>query len=132
MSTKSLLHQAKLNEWISRFADQKASGLSVTEWCVQNNLSTYKYFYWKRILKEEAIEQVLPEIVPLTMPPVSNPIIPSVYTPVTEVASATRATCTSNTSTSFAKLSIGDVSIELDSSAPEAFICSLIKAVRHA
>lgn len=67
MSTKSMLHQARLNEWASRFADQKSSGLTVTEWCKQANLSEHKYFYWKRLLKEEAIEQVLPDIVPLAI-----------------------------------------------------------------
>ena len=70
MSTKSLLHRAKSNEWASRFADQKTSDLSVTEWCKQNNLTEYKYYYWRRLLKEEAIEQVLPDIVPLAMPSV--------------------------------------------------------------
>lgn len=68
MSTKSLLHQAKLSEWASRFADHKASGLSVTEWCKENNLPQYKYFYWKRQLKEEVTLQALPEIVPLAIP----------------------------------------------------------------
>ena len=72
MSTRSMLHQAKLHEWASRFADQKSSGLTVTEWCKLNNLSEYKFFYWKRQLKEEAIEQVLPEIVPLSLPSAQN------------------------------------------------------------
>ncbi len=91
MSTKSLLHQAKLNEWISRFADQKASGLTVAEWCKQNSLSEYKYFYWKRLLKEEAIEQALPDIVPLAMP--SAPINPTQVIPGTsELASESSAT----------------------------------------
>ena len=134
MSTKSLLHQAKLNEWISRFADQKASGLTVTEWCIQNNLSKYKYFYWKRLLKEEAIEQALPDIVPLAMP--SSPMNPTqVITGSSELASAssaTRASYTSFASSSCARLFINGICIELDSSAPESFIKSIIKAVRYA
>ena len=44
MSTKTLLHQARLNEWAVRITDQKSSGLSVTEWCQRNNLSKYKFF----------------------------------------------------------------------------------------
>ena len=44
MSTKSLLHQARLNEWAFRCADQKANGFSVTGWCEQNNLSKHKLF----------------------------------------------------------------------------------------
>lgn len=130
MSTKSLLHQAKLNDWASRFADQKASGLSVTDWCKQNNLTEYKYYYWKKLLKEEAIEQALPDIVPLAMPSV-----PKNKTQVSELASetsASRASCTSFASNTCARLYINGICIELDSSAPEAFIINLIKAVRHA
>ena len=68
MSTRSMIHQAMLTEWATRIADQKESGLSVSEWCKLNNLTEHKYFYWKRQLKEEAVEQALPEIVPLAMP----------------------------------------------------------------
>ena len=134
MSTKSILHKAKLNEWASRFADQKASGLTVTEWCKQNNLSEYKYFYWKRLLKEEAVEQVLPDIVPLAMP--STPVDPTQVIPRTsELAcesSASRASCASFTSSPCARLFINGICIEIDSSAPESFIKSIIKAVRYA
>ena len=76
MSTKSLLHQARLNEWLKHFVDHKASGLSVTDWCLQNNIIKYKFFYWKRLLKDEAITQMLPKIVPLAMP-ASVPAVPS-------------------------------------------------------
>lgn len=43
MSSKSIIHQARLNEWESRIADQKNSGLSGSEWCRQNNLSKDRY-----------------------------------------------------------------------------------------
>lgn len=134
MSTKSILHQAQLNEWASRFADQKSSGLSVSEWCKQNGLTKYKYFYWKRLLKEEAIEQVLPDIVPLAMPSVSPSVSPAVhsYSEVASDNSATRATCASFAPNTCARVLINGVCIELDSSASEPFIRSLIKAVRHA
>ena len=36
MSAKTILHQAMLNEWVARIAEQKASGLNVSEWCIQN------------------------------------------------------------------------------------------------
>ncbi len=52
MSSKSIIDQAKLANWASLFSDQKASGLSVTEWCLQNSISKNKFFYWKRKLKD--------------------------------------------------------------------------------
>lgn len=130
MSTKSILHQAKLNEWASRFADQKSSGLSVAEWCERNNLSQYKFFYWKRQLKEEAIQQVLPEIVPLTMPSVQTN--ETLAVPTSTVGSETCASCATFTSNLCARLYINGICIELDSSANELFISNIIKAVRHA
>ena len=135
MSTKSLLHQARLNEWLKHFADHKASGLSVTDWCLQNNISKYKFFCWKRLLKDEAVTQMLPEIVPLTMP-ASVPAVPSepAQLSTTDTTSATRATrvsCTTFTPNSYARVYINGMTIELDSTAPEHFMCSLIKAVRY-
>ena len=47
MNSHQKLHQALLSEWASRFADQKASGLTVRDWCSQDNLSIHKYNYWK-------------------------------------------------------------------------------------
>ena len=136
MSTKSLLHQALLNEWASRFADHKASGLSVAEWCKENNLSQYKYFYWKRQLKEEVTIQALPEIVPLAMPstPANDSDVSSNphASDVTGATGATCATCASFPSNPCARVLINGMTIELDSSASEIFITNLIKAVRHA
>ena len=130
MSTRSMLHQAKLNEWAKRLSDQKESGLPVMEWCKLNNISKYQYFYWRRQLKEEALEQVLPEIVPLAMPSAPSPsqIIPT----TSEVARESCASCASFAPNSSARILINGISIEIDSSAPETFIRSLIKAVRHA
>ena len=62
MNAKQKLHQAHLREWAARFADQKASGLTVRTWCEQNDLSIHKYNYWKHLLKEEVVDQVLPDI----------------------------------------------------------------------
>ena len=74
MNTKEKLHQLHLNEWVARFSEQKASGLTVRQWYDQNNFSIHTYNYWKHLLKEELASQVLPDIVPLSIPePVSIP-----------------------------------------------------------
>lgn len=43
MNTKQKLHQLHLNEWTSRFTDQKSSDLTVSQWCEQNNYSIHTY-----------------------------------------------------------------------------------------
>ena len=67
MSTRSIINQAKLREWTSRFAYQKASSLTIADWCQQNGISRHSCFYWKRKLKDEVVSQALPEIVPLSI-----------------------------------------------------------------
>ena len=62
MSTKSTIHQAHLNEWVIRLSDQKSSGLTVSDWCEQNNFTIHQYFYWKRQIKSQAVKQMLPDI----------------------------------------------------------------------
>ena len=63
MTSKEKIHQRHLNEWAARFADQKASGLTVKQWCEQNNFTIHTYNYWKHILKEKIVSKVLPDIV---------------------------------------------------------------------
>ena len=114
MSTKQILHQAMLNKWASRIANQQASGLTVAEWCRRNEVSRDSYFYWKRKLKDELITQALPEIVPLALPDVSAPECSSVV-PTTSKDSRTSCTtwptCTTDPA---AMIHIGDVMIELN------------------
>lgn len=131
MSTNSLLRQAKLAEWASRISDQKASGLNVSAWCRQNNISKDKFFYWKRLLKDEAITQMLPDIVPITLPaePMPSSPQPISHNPSIECKNCT--TCATFTPTPIARVLINGITIELNSNASESFIKHLIKAVRY-
>ena len=65
MNAKQKLHQLHLQKWAGRFAEQKVSGLTVRQWCEVNHFSFHTYNYWKHLLKEEVVEQVLPDIVPI-------------------------------------------------------------------
>ncbi len=123
MNTKQKLHQLRLNEWSSRFSDQKASGLTVKQWCDQNNLSIHTYNYWKHLLKEELASQVLPDIVPGSLPDTTNELLPMVSNNFSLTNRAIRST---------EKLTINNISIEVDSAISAAFLTTLIKAVRDA
>jgi hypothetical protein len=127
MSSKSIIDQAKLASWASMFSDQKTSGLSVAEWCLQNNISKNRFFYWKRKLKDEVITSNLPDIVPLSMTPSKSPS--------NELSNlqTTRESCTSCATfqTSCARVYINGVTVEFDASASDGLIRSVLKAVRH-
>ena len=120
MSSKSIIDQAKLASWASMFSDQKTSGLSVAEWCLQNNISKNRFFYWKRKLKDEVISSSLPDIVPLSMTPSKSPS--------NELSNLqiTRESCTSCATfqTSCARVYINGVTVEFDASASDTQICA--------
>ena len=132
MNTKEKLHQLHLNEWAARFSEQKASGLTVRQWCDQNNFSIHTYNYWKHLLKEELASQVLPDIVPLSIPePV---IIPDSAVPFAPAPpeNSSLTNCAIRTIRATATLTIADVAIEVTPGISEEFLRTLIKAVRHA
>ena len=129
MNAKQKLHQACLTEWAARFADQKASGLTVRQWCDQHQLSIHKYNYWKHQLKEEVIDQLLPDIVPLSAPdPASpEPALSGITSPNHPIR-----TNRANRANSNVRLCVDGVALEVDSSIPEDFLRTLIRAVHYA
>ena len=122
MNSSKVIHQAKLNDWAATIREQQNSSLSVTAWCKQNHLSTTQFYYWKRKLKDKYVESQLPDIVPLT----------------TTVSQQCCTSCTTDdplygmSGLSSIKLSINDVSIEINESTSEYLLSKVIKAVRHA
>ena len=130
MSTRSIFNRAKLEAWASHFAEQKASGLTVADWCQRNGISRNSYFYWKRKLKDEAVSQALPEIVPLAVPPV--PVSVSDSQVLTPVHDHSCKSCTTFATDSCVRIHMHDITVELGPSASEELTCRIIKAVRHA
>lgn len=127
MNAKQKLHQSNLALWVSRFQDQKASGLSVKSWCLENNISMYAYNYWKHIAKEEYIDSILPDIVPVA----SSDTLVSIPQTTTSLPSLYSESRDSHNSNSI-RISIDDIHIEIGPNASDELLTSIIKAVRHA
>ena len=130
MATNQKLRQAKIAKWVSLFNDQASSGLKVTDWCKQNNISKHAYFYWKRIIKEEYVQSILPDIVPIG----SSSGEPSVYEEPAQkpIESLDLRNSRNLYNPAYISVSMGDIRIEIGPSASDQLIASIIKAVRHA
>ena len=133
MNAKQKLHQVRLQEWAGRFAEQKASGLTVRQWCEVNHFSFHTYNYWKHLLKEEVVNQVLPDIVPIPVSAIPVSAVPEYQSSLeaTEVSSI-RSNCAIRANQSFMKLNINGISIEIDDSVSVEFLPKLFKAVHYA
>lgn len=75
------------------------------------------------MLKEELASQVLPDIVPVSLPNSTGKLLPTV---------SGNSSLTNRAIRSTAKLTINNISIEVDSAISAAFFTTIIKAVRDA
>ena len=136
MTAKQKLRQANLQRWAELFADQKASGLTIRQWCEQNDCSFHKFNYWKHELKEQMTDQLVPDLVRLPInSPSSVPLaVPSGLSCCSDPTVRTnRAIRTDLTIPSSAiRISLRDVTIELPPSVSEDSLRSIIRAVRYA
>ena len=135
MNAKQTLHQANLSKWTARFHDQKSSGLTVKDWCSQNDVSIHAFYYWKGVAKETYVKSLIPDIVPIQVVPAaslpdsqsensnsnlelynlresSEPVHAQLPSPIT--------------------VSIGDIRIEIGPSSSDDLVSRIIKAVRNA
>lgn len=131
MRTNDKIHQLNLTEWAARFVEQKTSGLTVKQWCEQNNYTIHTYNYWKHCLKEEVDSQALPDIVPLPVPdPIPTSQFNNTQHSIHPGSSLTinDTNCTNHSNRAMASLKSGDISIEFDSSISEEFLRIIIKA----
>lgn len=127
MNARQQLHQAMLQKWALLFSEQKASGLSVRQWCEQNNCSIYKYNYWKHLLKEEVADRLLPDIAPLY----TNDQIPASVPSGSFSPDDSNPTAPFRANRAIVSFTANGISFEFDSPVPESFLYSLMKAVRH-
>ena len=57
MDTRSAKRNYSIQQWKAIIQDRNNSKLTVDEYCRQNGLSRHSYFYWLRIIREEALKQ---------------------------------------------------------------------------
>ena len=132
MNAKQKLHQANLAKWTTLFKEQASSGLTVKEWCDRNSISIHKYNYWKRLVKELYVDSVLPDIVPIAPGP-----LPSLSPdpPGSQQAELCNSRDSYNSpdllDPGCVSIIIGDIRIEIGSSASDEMVSGIIKAVRH-
>ena len=129
MNAQTRLHIAQLQEWTRRFTEQKTSGIGAKQWCADHHLSYYAFCYWKRQVKEAIVDQVLPDIVPISFPEVSDQ--PSAALTIDSAFCTNRANHTI-AGTNSVHLTVNGLELQLDSNVPDEFLAKLMKAVRYA
>ena len=144
MNANKTFHQANLAKWTAIFQEQKDSGLTVKDWCAQNNVSPHAYYYWKRLAKEAYMESVLPEIVPIALPATDDnalseaPHFPAEAHSPDDSRNSYNSPDTLNTKSPVSAasenvtISVNGIQINIDTSASDDLIFRVLKAVRYA
>lgn len=57
MDTRFVKRNYRIQQWKAIIQDRNNTNLTVDEYCKQNGLSRHSYFYWLRIIREEALKQ---------------------------------------------------------------------------
>ncbi len=63
----AIKQEVRLREWAAQIEAQRASGLSVKEFCEANGLTTKTYYYHLRKVREGCVASA-PSIVPVSVP----------------------------------------------------------------
>lgn len=58
--------ERRLQEWMTRIADYRASGLTMAAWCLAHSFSNEQLKYWIRKTKTTSPSSLSPQFVPLT------------------------------------------------------------------
>ena len=98
---------------------QQQSGLSVTEYCRQQDIKYNAFYYWLRKIREEALESLpqLPE--------------KSTTNPQFAVLSATTVTVAVQTQSSSLKLFCGPVSLEVNEQTSNEMLMQTLRCIKE-
>ena len=58
----------RAQNWAMLIQECKASGMTNKEFCEQRGLSEKSFYYWQRKLREQIIEESVPQLVSLPLP----------------------------------------------------------------
>lgn len=78
-NVKSLTTQYRYDRWVGIISERNASGLSIKDWCRQNNVKETSYYYWLKKIRHSMVESLNPDdrtdevtFVPMLSQPKSN------------------------------------------------------------
>ena len=58
MGVQAMKHAALLQEWSSKIAECRSSGMSVKAWCNEKGIPIKTYYYWEKRFVTEATQQL--------------------------------------------------------------------------
>ncbi len=112
MNTQLVAKEVKFAQWNALVQECMSSGMKVKDWCLQNNVSKDAYYYWLRKVREAACD--------------------SLETRFARVPDQCMPSSFHSLFTAELTISVGSITINVNSSTPQHLIESTIRAVANA
>ena len=58
MGVQAMKHAALLQEWSTKIAECRSSGMTVKAWCAKQGIAIKTYYYWEKRFVTEATQQL--------------------------------------------------------------------------
>lgn len=110
-----LSRNIRYQHWLQLIQEQKQSGLTIKQWCLDNNIKLKTYEYYQHKLRDFVLEAKVPQLVEIKQPALAGQLKPNLE----------------NSTNSAATICAGNVVISLNNNASEDLIARIVK-VLHA
>lgn len=122
-------HAYQLKRWKILLEDQAKSGMTIIEWCRKNGITKDAFYYWRRLLQEEAYDEAVKQL-PVRIANERTMVPRTEYVELTP-CQKNDISFDSNEYKTVAIVRNGTTSIEIMSGASEDIIRSLMTVVRN-
>ena len=130
MNSLTAEKQYQLAKWADIIKSCKSSGMMVSEWLKQNNVSKDQYYYWQRKLKDACLESLQKEQVSFVELPVEASRS-CTNKPDTKKATIKSTTLTPENNVVAATLKIAGANIDIYDNASPQFIRNFVEAFMY-
>ena len=113
-----ITHKVLCEQWTNIIKECLASGMPKTTWCREHGISEKSFFYWQRILREEAYLTTLENTLTLAVKETSVPTT----TDFIEIKMTDHASTSANPFKPDVIIRRGSVSIEISNTATEELL----------
>ena len=116
MNTQLVNQGVKLTQWAATFKERNESGLTISQYCEEHNLSKNQYYYWLRKVRKAAIEAC-----------------PTAFAEILPPEEETYDTACSDATNMFQTqmiVSTGEIQLSVNESTPPELIASVLGVIR--
>ncbi|WP_088186828.1 hypothetical protein [Desulfosporosinus sp. FKA] len=125
-NVKSLTTQYRYDRWVGIISERNASGLSIKDWCRQNDVKETSYYYWLKKIRHSIVESLEPEDHKDELT-----FVPMLSQPKTNELNHVNDDKTSSAPHSEVILKLGEITIEFGSQASQELILNVLRTLRN-